>query len=209
MENLFFIKLLIVLCIISMICLVGKKINEQFSALYPTPVKLSIDTNKQNNTLNIRWTKDQDNITDYYLILFMNNDGPYVITLPHLDVAGNDTFQYVFNDINMNVDYKFAMLAFNGSVLSNIDKFVKVKLTPPGLQVEYINDAMSKIRCNSDGTHTLTNSKKCSPERDILEATSINYNQDGNINETSFNNEAHNELMRTLRNEPKINLNFL
>jgi hypothetical protein len=209
MEQLFFIKLLIVLCLISMICLIGKKINEHFSTLYPNTVPISIDTNKRKTKLNIKWSKDHEDITDYYLILFINNDGPYVITLPHLDVSKNDSFNYDFNDVKMNVEYKFAMLAWNGRGLSNIDKFVKAKLTPPGLQIEYINDAMSKIVCNSDGTHTLSNSKKCKSETDIIEAKSINYTQDGNINETPFNNNSHNELMRTLRNEPKIKLNFL
>jgi hypothetical protein len=211
MEKYFFVKLLIVLCLVCMILLVGKKINENFDSLNPPPVRLSVDTNKRKNKLNIKWTKNRDDIIEYFLIIFINNDGPYVVTLPHLDVANqdNETFSYDLNDISMNVEYKFAILAFNGRGLSNIDKFVKAKLTPPGLQVEYINDAVSKIICNSDGSHTVTNAKKCAGEPDIVEAKSISYTQKGEINESSFNHDAHKELMRNLKNEPKINLNFL
>ena len=142
--------------------------------------------------------------------MFVNNDGPFVVTLPHLNVADkeNDTFSYDVNDIKMNVEYKFAMLAFNGRGLSNIDKFVKAKLTPPGLQVEYVNDAITKVICKSDGSHSISNAKKCGGELDIVEAKTINYDQEGNISETNFDINAHNELIRNLKNDPKIILNF-
>lgn len=211
MEEYFFVKLLIVLCLVCMILLVGKKINENFESMNPPSVRLSVDTNKRKNKLNIKWTKNRDDIIEFFMVLFINNDGPFIITLPHLDVENkdNETFSYDLNDVSMNVEYKFAILAFNGRGLSKIDKFVKAKLTPPGLQVEYINDAISKIICNSDGSHTISNAKKCSVEPDIVEAKTINYTQKGEINESSFNHNAHDELMRNLSNEPKIKLNFL
>lgn len=210
MEKYFFVKLLIVLCLICMILLIGKKINENFNTLLPPPVRFSVDTNKRKDKLNIKWNKNRDDIIDYFLIMFVNNDGPFVVTLPHLNVADkeNDTFSYDVNNIKMNIDYKFALLAFNGRGLSNIDKFVKAKLTPPGLQVEYINDAITKVICKSDGSHSISNSKKCTSELDIIEAKTVNYEQDGTINETSFNHDAHDELIRNLKNDPKIILNF-
>ena len=193
-----------------MILLVGKKINEQFQDVSPPAVRLSIDTNKSKNKLILNWNKTREDITDFFIIYYFNNDGPFIITLPNLDVLNKekDNFNYEHTDVQMNVDYKFAIVASNGRALSKIDKFVKAKLTPPGLEVEYINDAITKIICNSDGSHTITNSKKCKTENNIIEAKSIEYDQDGTFKYKSFDNASHEELSRNLNQETKIKLNF-
>ena len=210
MEKLFFVKLLILLCLICMILLVGRKINEQFQDEKPPTVRLSVDTNKSRQKLILNWNKSREDITEFYIIYYVNNDGPFIITLPNLDVSNkeNDNFTYEYLDVKLNVDYKFAVLASNGRSLSSIDKFVKAKLTPPGLQVEYVNDAITKIICNSDGSHTITNARKCQTEQDIIEAKSIEYDQDGTFKYKSLDHDAHDELMRNLNHETKIKLNF-
>lgn len=210
MEKLFFVKLLMVLCLICMILLVGKKINEQFQDVSPPAVRLSVNTNKSNSKLILNWNKTREDISDFYIIYYLNNDGPFIITLPNLDILNTekDNFSYEHLDVKMNLDYKFAIVASNGRALSRIDKFVKAKLTPPGLQVEYVNDAITKVICNSDGSHTITNSKKCQNEKNLIEAKSIEYEKDGTFNYNSLNHTEHEKLIRNLNHETKIKLNF-
>jgi hypothetical protein len=205
MEKLFFVKLLIILSIICMILLLGKNINEQFDNLFPPSVRVNIDTNNRKDKLILKWNKSSNDIERFFIILFKNNDGPYIITLPDLDIANNTSFKYEYLDVNMNVDYKFAVVAYNTKkLLSKVDNFTKVKLTPPGLQVEYVKDVVSKITCNSDGSFSIKNSNKCVPEQDIVQAKTINENGDmGN-----FDIDKHNELVRNLNYSPKLKFNF-
>ena len=142
--------------------------------------------------------------------MYRNNQGPFIITLPdaHLDIPNNDSFRYEHNEVTMNVEYKFAILALviNGSerLFSDIQNYVKVKLTPPGLEVEHVKDFTSKITCNADGSFTLKNSRVCTPEVDVVQAKTINYNG----TEEDFDYDTHDMLMRDITNSPKIILDF-
>ncbi len=205
MEKLFFVKLLIILSIICMILLLGNKINEQFDSFFPAPVRLNVETTNTKDRLILKWSKSGTNILNYFIVLFINNDGPFIITLPNLDINNNTNFSYEYLDVKMNVDYKFAVLAYNSKfLLSKVDKFTKVKLTPPGLQIEYVKDYNSKITCNQDGTFSVHNSKNCKQEIDIVHAQTI----DKNGNTVNLNYENHDELMRNLKYSPKLNFNF-
>jgi len=211
MEKLFFVKLLIVLCLICMILLIGKKINEQFQTFKPPTVRLSVDTNKSRSKLILKWSKTREDITDFFIISYVNNDGPFIILLPNLDVTNkeNTNFSYEYLNVKMNVNYKFAVVASNGRGLSSIDKYVKAKLTPPGLQVEYINDAISKVMCNADGSYTISNSRKCAPETDNIEAKTVELNENGNFVYKDFDESTHNKLKHNLENKTKIKLNLI
>ena len=205
MEKLFFVKLLVILSIICMILIMGNKINEQFDNLFPSPIRVNVDTNNRKDRLILKWTKSSNDIERYFIILYKNNDGPYIITLPNLDIPNNNSFKYEYLDVTMNVDYKFAVIAYNSKkLLSKIENFTKVKLTPPGLQVEYVKDVTSKITCNSDGSFTMKDSNKCVPEQDVIQAQTINENGDmGN-----FNRDSHEELMRNLNYSPTLFFTF-
>ena len=205
MEKLFFVKLLVILSIICMILIMGNKINEQFDNLFPSPIRVNVDTNNRKDRLILKWTKSSNDIERYFIILYKNNDGPYIITLPNLDIANNSSFKYEYLDVTMNVDYKFAVIAYNTKkLLSKIENFTKVKLTPPGLQVEYVKDVTSKITCNSDGSFTMKDSNKCVPEQDVIQAQTIN--EDGDMSD--FNRDSHEELMRNLNYSPKLFFTF-
>ena len=105
----------------------------------------------------------------------------------------------------MNVDYKVAVVAYNDRrIFSKIENYTKAKLTPPGLQVEYVKDIESKITCNSDGSFTVKNSSNCSYEDDIIAAKSIDDNQ----HPIDFNHDEHAQIMRELTYRPKLSLNF-
>ena len=205
MEKLFFVKLLIILSIFCMILLLSVKINEQFNNLFPPPVRVNVDTNNRKDRLILKWVKSNDNIERYFIIYYKNNDGPYIITLPDLNIPNNSSFKYEFLDVKMNIDYKFAVIAYNNKkLLSKVDKFTRAKLTPPGLQVEYVNDVVSKVTCNSDGSFSVKNSTKCNPEQDIIQAHTIDENGDM----SDFNNDVHEELMRNLRYSPNLKFSF-
>ena len=205
MDKLFFVKLLIILSIVCMILLIGVKINETFDNLFPLPVRVIVDTNNRKDKLILKWTKSNNDIERYFIIFFKNNDGPSIITLPDLDISNNTSFKHEFNDVNMNVEYKFAVVAYNSKKLfSKVENFTKVKLTPPGLQVEYVKDIVTKITCNSDGSFQMKNSNKCTQEEDIIQAKTIKEN--GEMGD--FNKNTHNELMRNLKYSPVLKFNF-
>lgn len=188
-----------------MILLLGVKINEQFDTIFPSPVRVNIDTNNRKDKLILKWIKSNGNIEKYFIIFFKNNDGPYIITLPHLDIQNNTSFKYEFLDVNMNIEYKFAVVAYNSKQLfSKVENFTIVKLTPPGLQVQYAKDFVTKILCNSDGSFKVTNSNKCSEETDIIQAKTLN--EEGEMGD--FKKDDHNELMRNLKYSPSIKLDF-
>jgi hypothetical protein len=220
----FFIKLLLLLALVCMIALILIKIKEQFTAdqnpyYKPPPVKLSVETNKHKNKLILTWNKSNKNIHHYFIIMYRNNQGPFIITFPNDFVNPNEPsekFKYEHNEVSMNVEYKFAVLALvtnsrmDGSVtrrdriFSDIEKYVKVKLTPPGLEIDYVKDYSSKITCNADGTFTLKNTKHCSNNNNIVQAKSM----DDTGTMVDFEYDAHAMMMRDLNYSPKIILDF-
>lgn len=205
MEKYFFIKLLIVLSLICSILLICTKINEQFNDMAPSPIRVNISTNKTKDRLILKWNKSSNDIEKYFIVFYKNNDGPYIITLPNLDIPNNNIFKYEYFNIIMNVDYKFGVLAYNNKRLfSTIQDFTKVKLTPPGLQIEYIKDVVSKVTCNADGSFVIKNSNKCTQDSHIVQASTI----DENGETKDFNLKEHNEMMDRLKNDNKLSFNF-
>lgn len=211
-----FIKLLLLLALICMISLILVKINEQFQSsrlpyFKPPPVKLSVETNKQKNKLILTWNKSSKHIHHYFIIMYRNNQGPFIISFPNNFVDKddpNEKYKYEHSEVSMNVEYKFAILALviNGSdrILSDIENYVKVKLTPPGLEIDYVKDYSSKITCNADGSFTLKNTKNCASNNDIVQAKTM----DDTGNMVSFDYNSHDAVMRDLNYSPKIILDF-
>ena len=205
MEKYYFIKLLITLSLICAILLICTKINEQFDNMSPSPIRVNISTNKTKDRLILKWNKSSEDIIKYFIVFYKNNEGPYIITLPNLDIANNTIFKYEYYNIDMNVDYKFGVLAYNNKRLfSTINDFTKVKLTPPGLQIEYIKDIVSKVTCNADGSFSIKNSNKCNNVTDEIQAKTIDENGDYQ----NFNLNEHENMMRNLYNHQKLKFNF-
>lgn len=205
MEKYFFMKLLIILCLICAILLICTKINEEFSDLAPSPIRVNITTNKSKDRLILKWTKSSNDIEKYFIVFYRNNNGPFIITLPNLDIANNRVFKYEYYNIDMNVDYKFGVLAYNSRRLfSTINDFTKVKLTPPGLQIEYIKDVVSKVTCNPDGSFDIRNSNQCIENENIIHARTVN--NDGSY--ADFNLDDHNSMMQNLNNDQQLIFNF-
>lgn len=206
----FFVKLLIILSIICMILLLGIKIIEKFQSdldSKPEQIKLVIDTNPKRDKFIISWKPSlRVNITEptnkYFIIYYINNIGPHIITLPNL-VYSDKIYRYEFHNIEMNIEYRFAVIGKNDFGISDIAKYVKVKKTPPGLEIDYVNDIQTKIQCNADGSFENVNSKIC-PKNEIIQAKTIDKN--GNLND--FNYNSHDEMMRNMKYRPDIAINF-
>jgi hypothetical protein len=207
MDTFYFLKLLIILSIICMILMLSVKINETFDNFLtskPQPINLSVDTTPQKDRINLKWSKD-DNIEFFYIIMYKNNLGPYVTTLPNIKILqeADSVYTYEFTDVQMNVDYRFAILGKNSSGVNEIDKYVKVKLTPLDLDVQYVTDVRSRLVCKPDGSYEMKNT--CDSETDIVQAQTT----DENGNYTDFNDEYNKQLMREMNYSPKLKLNFL
>jgi hypothetical protein len=207
MESLYFLKLLIILAIICMILLLSVKINESFDNFLtskPQPINLSVDTTPQKDRINLKWGKDA-NITNFYVIMYKNNIGPHIITLPNIEqLQSEDSIHtYEFTDVQMNVDYRFAILGKNNSGVNDIDKYVKVKLTPLDLDVEYVTDVRSRLVCKPDGSYEMKNN--CDIDTKIVQAQTT----DENGNYSNFDYEYNEQLMREMNYSPKLKLNFL
>ena len=210
----FFIKLLLILSIICMILLMGIKINEKFqtdfipeSTKIPEPIKLVIDTNPQRNKFILSWKPSSkvdinEPNNKYFIIYYRNNIGPHIITLPNL-VYSDKIYSYDFNNVEMNIEYRFAVIGKNSYGISNIEKYVKVKKTPPGLEIDYVTDIYTKIKCNANGSFETVNSKKC-PKDDIIQAQTLDEN--GNLGD--FDYDYHDEMIRNMSYRPSIEINL-
>ena len=213
-----FIRLLIIIVIICMILLLGSKINEKFTDFSNQlsrnldPIKLSVESNKAGDRLILKWPPvsgiSPTNV-HYFIVMYKNHVGPFIITLPHLsqtNVIQNNVLTYEFNDVKMNVEYRFGVFAKlkENKGISKIDIFTKVKKTPPGLQVEYVNDSVEKILCNPDYGYNKVISKNCKKDPHSIQAQVTD--DDGNYK--NFNYNYHDRMMRELNYNPKIRLNF-
>lgn len=206
----FFVKLLIILSIICMILLLGIKIVEKFQTdlnTKPENIKLVIDTNPKRDKFIISWKPSlRVNITEpsnkYFIIYYRNNIGPHIITLPNL-VYSDKIYTYEFHNVEMNIEYRFAVIGKNDFGISDIDKYVKVKKTPPGLEIDYVSDIQTKIKCNADGSFETIDSKIC-PKYDVIQAKTMNNN--GNLYD--FDYSHHDEMMRNMKYRPNIVIDF-
>tara|TARA_B110001469_G_C9646077_1_gene326584 strand:+ start:2169 stop:2759 length:591 start_codon:yes stop_codon:yes gene_type:complete len=196
-----------------MILLLSVKINDSFDTFFtvalqntPQPINLSVDTTPQKDRINLKWGKDV-NIDNFYVIMYKNNIGPHIITLPKISDSQNDDslshHTYEFTDVQMNVDYRFAILGENNSGVNDIDKFVKVKLTPLELDVQYVTDVRSKLVCKPDGSYEMK--KNCDIDTEIVQAQTVD--EKGNF--VDFDNNYNEQLMREMNYSPKLKLNFL
>lgn len=234
MQPLFFIKLLIVLSIICIILLLILKINETFSNIETfnngnnprrkhvnKSIKLSIEEGKSKNSIFLNWTgitnlfvKQKDKY-QFVIIFYKNNLGPYLIPLKK-DYIENDTkkrFTYPFS-VSMNSDYKFAIIQkIANTETTDIGKYVSVKLTPPGLDIKYIDDVRTKVVCKADGGFELINSKKCiNSELPVIakfkDDDGKNKSLGEGMNTHASGYDKHEQLMRELTYSPKLQLNF-
>ena len=207
-----FLKFLVTIVFVCLIIYISKNLEESFTACpetreriiqcdkLPKPVKLTLNINNSKTKINLNWSRQENNIEKYIIVMYKNNDGPYFIN-PNINTE-NNLYNYSFHDPIFNVRYKFAVVAVNSFGVGNIDKFNEGILTPDGLELNYIESIYSKVTCNPDGTYSIGD--KCK-NNNIISA--ISHIDDEN-NPIDFSDESHNKLMRELNNNPKIKLNL-
>lgn len=200
-----YFKLLILILLVSVIFYLSSKIKERFLVLgkcnvkkdcdkVPKAIQLMVNTNNSKNKIKLTWRK-QENVKNYFILMYKNNQGPYIIKPNE-----SNTDEYVYELLNpeINLRYKFAIIGENEFGLGNINNFTEAILTNDGLELKYLQDVVSKVVCNADGTYKI--SDKCIVNEEVDAQI-----MDNNV-EVDFNNATHNDLMKSL--EEKIELKF-
>lgn len=199
-----YFKFLIIILLISVVIYLSKKIREDFITIgkcnvseencdkVPESVRLMVNTNNSKNKIKLTWKK-QDNVLRYFILMYKNNLGPYLI-YPKIDI-NDEEYMYEFLNPDNNVRYKFAVVGENNYGIGNIDNFTEAILTLEGLELKYIQGINTKVVCNADGTFKITD--KC------ISNEEINAKIFENNVEANFNNSLHEELMEKL-NQKKI-----
>ena len=127
--------------------------------------------------------------------MYKNNMGPYIIKP---NTSNDKEFTYDFLNPEHNVRYKFAVVGENGYGLGYVNNFTEAILTQEGLELKYLEDIVSKVVCNADGTFKITD--KCI-ENEEIHAQIMDNNQ-----EFSFDEQVHQKLIDEL--EKKVVLKF-
>ena len=197
-----FYKFLLCIVLVCICAILLSKLNEKFvdTINIPKVNNVVVSTNNNKNKLILRWSK-VDKVTDgYIIVMFKNNDGPYLIYPDnYIDISSND-FIYNYQDPVMNVRYKFAVVGYNRHGVSPIKKFSEVLLTPSGLDLKYVDSAYSKVTCNPDGSYHIGD--KC------VAIESIQAVEKEGGNNKNFSDNNHEALMRDLSNKQSIKFNF-
>jgi hypothetical protein len=200
-----YFKILIVILLLSIISYLSQKLRESFIVLgecnvkkdcdkVPQPIQLLVNTNNSKNKIKLTW-RNQDDTKNYYILMYKNNMGPYIIK-PEITTSKELTYDF-FNP-EKNVRYKFAVVGENDYGLGNVNNFTEAVLTFEGLELKYLQDVVSKVVCNSDGTFKITD--KCI-ENEEVNATIMDNNKEFN-----FDEQVHDKLMDDL--EKKVVLKF-
>jgi hypothetical protein len=179
------------------------------SSNLPNPVQLSLNVNKSKSIIQIIWSKSDNevNISEYIILIYKNNDGPYFIYIKKEDKGKyirDNKYIYEYNNPLFNVKYKFAVIAINNYGKSNIEKFNQVYITFDGINIDNIDNVISKVSCSPDGQHIIDN--KCNSFNPIY-AKSYNFNEK---KMDDFNIEQHENLMKSLnyKNTIKLKINL-
>ena len=196
-----FYKFLLCLVLVCLCAILLLRLREKFvDDNLPKKNNLIVSTNNNKNKLILQWSKPDDRTIGYVIVMFKNNDGPYLIYPDKYIDYKNNEFIYNYQNPTMNVRYKFAIVGYNPHGVSPIDKFSEVLLTPSGLDLKYVDSAYSKVTCYPDGSVYIGD--KCVSTENIQAIE-----RDGGKN-NNFSDKNHETLMRDLSNKQSIKFNF-
>jgi len=200
-----YFKILILILLVSVIFYLSNKIKERFLVIgkcnvkkdcdkVPKAIQLMVNTNNAKNKIKLTWRKQED-VTNYFILMYKNNQGPYIIKP---NESNTDEYVYEFLNPEINLRYKFSVIGNNDYGIGNVNNFTEAILTDDGLELKYLQDIVSKVVCNADGTYKI--SDKCIVNEDVNAKI-----MDNNV-EGDFNENIHKNLMNKL--EEKIELRF-
>ena len=204
-----YFKILIIILLVSIVFYLSKNLKEKFITIgkcnvreencdkVPKAIRLMINTNNSKNKIKLTWKK-QENVTRYFILMYKNNLGPYLIS-PNIN---NDDEEYIYELLNPenNIKYKFAVVGENDYGIGNVDNFTEAILTLEGLELKYLQGINSKVICNADGSFKI--SDKCIQNEEISAKI-----LDNNV-ESDFNLYLHNELMNKLNRKTILKFTF-
>ena len=175
------------------------------------------DNNKGKNQILIKWDRITDIVTQYVLVIYINNAGPFLKIFKTTDANDDnlkvnfDSMEFVY-DIKNNVTYKFIVYGIDNN--NNISKthypngingIKQVKFSEVSNNVNKNTDSFeSKILCNANGKHKIISSKKCTElsdrldENSIIAKDTINSNCMDDENIQCFNTDNYDSLMQNL-----------
>lgn len=169
--------------------------------LLPNPIKLNLEVNDIKNQIKLKWKKDSPskNIEKYIILMYKNNNGPYLI-FPKNN-SGDDNLIYNFEDPLLNVNYKFAVVGVNKYGKSKIDKYNEVIITFDNIEYNKVNSLKSHIVCNENGMHDVIfgDKKMCPKNINSIEALT---------EDKKFDHKKHEKIMEYLNKKNKINFNL-
>lgn len=200
-----YFKILIVILLVSVIIYLSKRLRERFIVLgkcnvekdcdkVPKPIQLLVNTNNAKNKIKLTW-RSQEETKTFYILMYKNNMGPYIIKP---EITNNNEYTYDFLNPEHNVRYKFAVVGENDYGLGYVNNFTEAILTQEGLELKYLQDIVSKVVCNADGTFKITD--KCIVNEEV-NAQIMDNNQ-----EFDFDEQVHQKLIDDL--EKKVVLKF-
>ena len=200
-----YFKILIVILLVSVIIYLSQRLRERFIVLgkcnvekdcdkVPKPIQLLVNTNNSKNKIKLTW-RSQEEIKTFYILMYKNNMGPYIIKP---EMTNNNEYTYDFLNPEHNVRYKFAVVGENDYGLGYVNNFTEAILTQEGLELKYLQDIVSKVVCNADGTFKITD--KCIVNEEV-NAQIMDNNQ-----EFDFDEQVHQKLIDDL--EKKVVLKF-
>ena len=203
-----FYKLLVIILLIIILLKLINNMHENFNTTCEIPPIL-FNIKKFNDTsIELTWNnKSNKNISNYVIIKYVNNDGPY------LTLVNSNSNRHVIDNIKNNVLYKIGIVSIdnnNPPKISNINKNIKqftFSIFNDTPEVKYINSFKNNIYCDPKGQHRIIGSKKNCPKNNNSLIATHKLNKDGQII-NYFNDELHTNLMNNLNKPSEDNIKF-
>ena len=172
------------------------------SQLLPKAIDLKMDLNDNKTKVNFTWKKEED-IDKYIIVMYKDNDGPYLL-YPSNPKVENNILSHTFMNPLFNIKYRFAVVGVNNYGNSPISKkgYKELYMTYDNVEINNIKELEQKIQCNPNGYHTIVDSSKCINNKPI-EIQAFN-----NYKNSFFDDKEHNELIKKLKEKKNIKFNI-
>ena len=194
-----YLKLFLILIFIIIIIFLLKNNNIQETFNEDNQIIYTISKNGEKSVY-LNWIKTNLNINKYLIIMFIDDDGPFINIK---EVSNNNTnISYIINDIKLNSIYKISIQSINNITDKmsplNIKEFM-INSYESDLQIDNKNNFENNIVCSPDGQHYGIDT--C--------PSNINYVQaSDNLTTNNFDESNYNILMNNLNKRNSINLSL-
>ena len=162
-------------------------------------INFSLQTNFNQSQIILNWRKLL-NVKYYFVIMYINNDGPFFTNINNLyDVENLDNLEYIYNNPKKNVLYKFSVIGINE--YDNLTNYIikQIKLSFNNSNISRVANFDTKISCNPNGEHIIDS---VCHEKNFPKLYSQVYDYD--LEKTNnFNNDNYQKLINNLNVDNK------